>query len=290
MSLSSLNYSFQTRRLALGIEFEDYLRGGELVAPVRTEIEYQSPHLSSVSSGSSRRYSFSQMGSLAPGGLQRSASGRYSLSYFPGIQTHVDLRMLDDARTYVPRRLRVPLRTLAEVLDDEAAAVADYLQGRVRQVTLFAGAAYPCHSTASGLYGRVLRNGEPMRWAYISARLPGGAPVAQARGDDRGEFLLVLPPEAAPASDLTTRLDIEISIAGPALAPVPVSPAVAQQDGLWDLPLEQVPAAGVVDEVSSGAAVPEGYVTALSTVRTVPFVVGRLLTGRDEPDFDFVLP
>lgn len=285
MSLSSLDYNFQTRRLALGIEFEDYLRGGELVAPVRAEIEYQSPH---VSSGSPRRYSFSQMGSLAPGGLQRSASGRYSLSYFTGIQTHVDLRILDDARTYVPRRLRVPLRTLTEVLDDEAAEVADYLQGRVRQVTLFAGAAYPCHSTASGLYGRVLRNGEPLRWAYVSARLPGGAPVAMARGDDRGEFLLVLPPEAAPASDLTTSLDIEISIAGPAL--VPVSPALAQQDEFWDLPLEQVPPAGVVDEVSSGAAVPEGYVTALSTVRTVPFVVGRLLTGRDEPDFNFVLP
>lgn len=288
MSESRLNYALQTRRLALGIEFEDHMRDGGLVAPVRAEIEYQSPHLTP---GVPRQYSFSQTGSRFPGGLVRSASGRYSLSYHPDMRTHVDLRIYDYGRCYVPRRLRVPLRTLTDVLAAEAAAEMAYLNGRMRRVVLFAGVAYPCHGTATGLYGRVLRAGSPMRWAHVSARLPGGtAPVAWARGDDRGEFLLLLPPAAAPAGDLTTTLDIEVAVAGPVVASLPASPALPEQDAWWDLPRETVPDIGEPDPVSPGESVPEGYATALSSVRMVRFAVGRMLTGRDVPDFDFVLP
>ena len=221
----------------------------------------------------------------------RSASGRYSLSYFPDIKPQIDLRVYDYDRYYIPRRLRIPLRTLAEVINIENNEVPDYLNGRIRHLTMFPGAAYHSSAQVTGLRGRVVRDGEPMRWAYVSARLPlTGNVIARTRGDDRGEFLLILPPEAAPASDLTAQLDIDVSIAGPASVPVPGSAGLPEQDPWWDLPIEELPPIGAVDEVSNGSSVPLGYVTALSTLRTIQFSVGRLLTGRDEVDFEFALP
>lgn len=287
MSIENLEYDFRSRRLALGLDFVDAEREAELAYPVRVEVEWQSPHRTPLPRN---QYDFSQLG-IAVHGLMRSSSGRYSLSYFPTIREQVDVRIHDYGRRYIPRRLRVPLRTLAEVEAIEAAESTDYLEGRMRTITLFPGAAYYHSSCATGLRGRVVRDGEPMRWAFVEARLPdGGATVARTRGDDRGEFLLLLSPDAVPGSELNPTLDIEVSIAGPAAPPVPPSPALPEQDSLWDLPLEELPPFNVADNVSNGESVPPGYVTALSTVRTVQFIVGRVLTGRDEEDFDFVMP
>jgi hypothetical protein len=287
MSSDTLADAPHTRRLALGVECIDAARQGELIHPVRMEIEWHQPHRPPAPR---HRYDFSQFGVL-PLGLMRSAAGRYSLGYVPTLRERVTLRIHDRGRHYVPRRLQVPLRTLTEVLALEAAEDPDYLHGRLRRIAMFPGAGYhpPSHITA--LRGRVLRDGEPMRWAYVEARLPDGGPrVARARGDDRGEFLLMLPPEAMPASELTSLLDIELSIAGPATVPTPPSAAVADQDPWWDLPVEVVPAFDDADDVSPGESVPAGYVTALSTVRTLRFELGRVLTGREVADFEFVMP
>ena len=283
-----LNYDYQIQRLALGVKFVDELSRSEIIKPVRAEIEYQSPHQSPPPR---RSYSFSVQGKKAPSGLLRSTAGNYSLVYYPGIQDQLDLRVYDYDRHYIPRRLRVPLLTLEQVLTIEENEDPDYFAGRQREVSMFPGAAYHGQSRQTGIRGRVLRDGEPMRWAYVEAiDLISDEVIARTRGDDRGEFLLLLPSHALQASDLSDSFDVRISIAGPAVAPVPPTPDIAAQDSFWDLPLEDVPAVGLVDNVSNGESLPSGYTTAPSAVRTVSFQIGRVLNGRDEADFEFSLP
>ena len=288
MSVSSLNYGYQTQRLALGIEFEDALRAAELVYPVRAEIEYLLPHQSPAPK---RFYGFRVHGHKAPLGLLRDSSGRYSLVYYPGIQEQLDLRIYDYGRYYIPRRLRIPLLTLAEVMTIEANEVADYLAGRVRSVVMFPGAAYHSHSGQTGIRGRVIRDGEPMRWAYVEAiDLVSSQVIARTRGDDRGEFLLLLPSHALQASDLSASFDVRVGVAGPTTVPVPPTPDFAAQDSFWDLPLEDIPAASLPDNVSNGETLPGAYQMSASAQRTVSFQIGRVLNGRDEADFEFSLP
>ena len=284
MNIAGLNNNHQTRRLALGLELEDLLRETELICSVRVEAEYTSPHKTSLPSN---RYSFAQT-TLAPKGLLRSSTGRYSLSYYPSIKEQIDIRIYDYERCYVPRRLRVPLRTLADVIDRENNEVLNYMEGHHRNIILFPGSSYHLLSNVTGLRGRVLRNGEPMRWACVSAMLSQSTHViAQTRGDDRGEFLLVLPPQAAPASELNSTLAIDVVVSGPTVAPIATS-ALIESDELWDLPLEEVPAIGATDNVSNGKTLPAGYTS--MPARAVNFSVGRVLTGRDEADFNFVVP
>lgn len=285
MTVTSLNYDYQARRLAVGIELEDYLRETELICPVRAEIEHVVPHKKPEPA---KHYAFSQS-EILPKGLLRSGTGRYSLSYYPGVKEQIDVRIYDYERCYVPRRLRVPLRTLADVIAREEAEVENYMEGLHRDVVMFPGSSYHLLSNATGLRGRVLRDGQVMRWAYVSATLEGSARViARARGDERGEFLLILPPESAPASDLSSTLSIDVSVSGPTVEPVPINENLPDQDSLWDLPLEEIPAIGLADTVSNGKSLPAGYST--MSPRTIEFSVGRILTGRDEPDFNFVVP
>lgn len=285
---NALNFDHQVRRLALGIELKDVLRSSELIYPVRAEAEYQSPH---QSPSPKRFYGFRQQGNLAPYGLLRSGSGRYSLTYYPGIQDQLDLRIYDYDRYYIPRRLRIPLLSLADVLTIEENEESDYSAGRVRSLVMFPGAAYHNHSGTTGLRGRVVRDGQPMRWAYIVAvDLVSNQLVTITRGDDRGEFLLILPPHALQASDLSDTFNLLVAVAGPIAVPVPDTPELSMSDNFWDLPLEELPAAGMVDDVSSGQSFPADYTFALSAVRRVSFQIGRLLTGREENDFEFTFP
>ena len=162
---------------------------------------------------------------------------------------------------------------------------------RRRRLALFPGAAYDLVGKATGLRGRILRNDEPMRWAYVEAVLADTFSLAgRARADDRGEFLLLLWPEAAPETDLARTIQAVVSVSGPVEQPVPASDDMPSRDKLWDLPLEELPDADTCDDVSSGESFPEGFATALSGVRTVDFEIGRILTGIDEAPFDFVLP
>ncbi len=288
MISSSFNYDYQVQRLALGVEFEDVSRDAELIYPVRAEIEYLSPHHSPTPN---RFYGYRVQVSQAPLGLFRDISGRYSLIYFPGIKDQIDLRVYDYDRNYIPRRMRIPLLTLAQVLAIEVNETSDYLGGRSRRIAMFPGAAYHAHSKATGMRGRVMRNGEPMRWAYVEASdISDNSFIARTRGDDRGEFLLLLPSLAFQASDLDDSFDVRISIAGPATAPVASTPDLPGQDRFWDLPMEIVPAIGTPDNISNGESHPSDHVTALSAVRNVNFQFGRVLNGRDVADFEFSLP
>lgn len=286
MSTPLSAYMDNTTRLALGLDLVDAAREMELVYPVRVDVEYGLPH--SPPSPAKVSHRFTQVRGKLPVALNRHTSGRYSLIYQPSLKTEIDLRIYEYERRYVPRRLQAPLMTLDDVLALEIAEPKDYYSGRVRQPVLFPGAAYPMRGKTTGLVGRVLRDDESMRWTHVEARMEGGQLVGLTRGDDRGEFLLIIESLAASASDLSAEINITVTVFGPAAAPIAASADLAAQDDLWDLPLEILPAIGDPDSVSTGVTPPTGYVAGASA--TIAFKIGRMLTGVEVDDFVFTPP
>ena len=200
--------------------------------------------------------------------IERHPSCRHVVRYFPGLGNTVDLRLVAPDRRFVPRRLRIPILTL------EAARNEPYTH-RVRRPALFPGAAYDIHRTATGLRGRVVRDGQPLRWTRVFVTLPGsGNPeivVGRAHGDDRGEFLLLISPRTIPVGDLVDPVSLPIRIWGPAIAPAPAAPGAL--DPLWDLPLESAPAPEEPDRVSAGLDPPQEYAELHSDL--IEFRLGR---------------
>ena len=114
-----------------------------------------------------------------------------------------------------------------------------------------------------------------MRWARVAAVLvSSGEVVGRAHGDDRGEFLLVIGPDAVPIGDLVSPINLQVTVFGPATIPVPATPALPLSDPLWDLPLETPPAPGTTDTVSTGETLPSTYTA--TTVVNVDFTLGEL--------------
>jgi hypothetical protein len=203
--------------------------------------------------------------------IYRHRSCLFVLLYDPKLTSPVNLRFLDAERRFVPRRLSIPILT-------RSVAEASPHGHRVRRPVLFPGAAYDVGPDATGLRGRVLRNGKAMRWARAEARLPiSNQLVGQAHGDDRGEFLLLINSRASPVGDLQPVLRLEITVFGP--SPVLSSPApdYSSIDPLWDLPLEQASFPGDPDPVSAGEVLPPNYL--VSTMQTINFQFGRILSG-----------
>lgn len=224
--------------------------------------------------------------------VERHASNLYALRYQPGLTTQVDLRFFDspeinyqpeyDYRRIVPRRLRIPILSLADVETQEQIDKRDFTR-RIRRPVFFPGATSDSNSTATSLRGRVVRNGKPMRWARVVATLAGEAVLAgRAHGDDRGEFLLLINSQVSAGSALPIPLNIEVSVFGPATDPIPNPADLPTIDPLWDLPLETLAAPGAtVDQVASGEQLPPNYTATVT--RIVEFTLGRCLSN--EPDF-----
>ena len=272
------------QRLALGLRPLDAVSGRLAGGLVRVEIERFLPH-----AGVGRRapYCEPQVPGRRPRMLCRHPSGRYALIYQPGLTDTINLRLHDQVRRYVPRRLSVPLLTEAEVIARETAGTGADLNRRARAPVLFPAAAYPVYPRDTGLRGRVLRDGAPMRWALVEAIVPGSDPeqvIARTRTDDRGECLLLLPAEAADIAELPSAVTLRIEISGPPAAPVPADPDLPGRDPLWDLPLEQLADDSDPDPVADGTAVPAGWQRS-AAAREVTFPLGRLLTEADEPAF-----
>lgn len=242
-------------RLALGLELIDALRGQRIGHPIRVEVEgtpaYRARH-----------------------SVDRHDSCLHALLYRPGMGTHANIRILDPDRQFVPRRFRVPLPDL----DGGAPPPASH---RARRPFLFPGAAYPTPETATGLRGRVVNGGQPLRWARIVAEIPdSGQVVGRAHGDDRGEFLLILDSSAMQVGELISPLPIRVRVFAPSSPPAPDA-----DDPLSDLPLEVLPAAGLPDDVASGETVPPSYDA--SATRVVDFVPGRILSSEID---EFTIP
>jgi hypothetical protein len=205
--------------------------------------------------------------------IDRHDSGLQVLLVQPGLGEVLVLRLYDYDRHYVPRRLHLDLDPLPQV----------------RRPALFPGAAYDVSARATGLRGRVTRAGEPMRWVRVEARLTGpDVLVGRSHGDDRGEFLLLLAPEAAPFVDLSDPLEIEVTVFGPSTPPVPSPPSLAEQDAYWDLPLEMLGAPAEFEPVAAGETLPPEYVSTLTSTRLVRFRLGRIISSADGVlDFEF---
>jgi hypothetical protein len=208
----------------------------------------------------------------------------FVLLYAPGVGARVELRLFDssellwaasvDRRRFVPRRLRIP------VLDEGVVDGRPYTE-RVRRPVLFPGAAYDVSESTTGLRGRVENGGQPVRWARVQAIDPiSAATVGLAHCDDRGEFLLLIQPGAAPPGDLTDPLPLQLRVWTPKSPAVPVAAAVKAVDGLWDLPIEEAPAAGDPDPVLAGDPPWDNW-DAGPGLTPVSFPLGRLM--RQQP-------
>lgn len=286
-TLPPVGFAPLEQRLALGVRPLDALSGRLAGGLVRIEIE---PHLPHPGVGPGAAYCEPQVPGRSPRMLCRHPSGRYALLYQPGLTDSIHLRLHDHVRRYIPRRLDVPLLTEAEVMTREAAGTGADLNRRARAPVLFPAAAYPVHPRDTGLRGRVLRDGAPMRWALVEAIVPNSDPeqvLARTRTDDRGECLLLLPATAGEGAELPVAVTLRVVISGPPAAPVPADPDLPGRDPLWDLPLEQLAGDSAPDPVADGTAIPAGWRRSDTAPRDISFTLGRILTEADEPAFVF---
>jgi hypothetical protein len=215
-------------RLALGVEPLDGVRRAGLVRPIIVEVE----------------------GGEAPGMMLRHASGRHVLLGPERLGESVDLRLYDHRRGWVPRRLRVPLPSA------EDTSVAR----RRREPVLFPGVSWDLVGGTTALRGRVRRDGQPVRWAWLELREADEEPVLmRTRADDRGEFLLVLNSDTVVRPELwSSTLSLELRVSGRTdISP----PAPDEHDPLWDLPLERLSPPGTPDPTAAGAPteLPDGW-------------------------------
>jgi hypothetical protein len=268
-------------QLALGIEPIDAQRARRLSYPLQVG------------------YDAGQFGLKRPP-IERHYSNLFALRYQlgvaervlpPGVVERVDLRFFDlaepfykpqnDRRRIVPRRLSIPILKLADVESQEATDRKEFRR-RIRRPVFFPGAAYDFSATSTGLRGRVLRGGKPMRWARVDAVLNGTTVVGRAHGDDRGEFLLLINAQVTSGSVWPDPLNINVRVFGPETAPVP-SPA--ELDPLWDLPVEPLePDPDLVDLVASGEKLPDQLpLKYTATVnRVITFILGKCLYEKFE--------
>lgn len=269
-ALVPAGYGGKVYDLAVGFEPFDALRGGRVATPLRFEIEGPLPRGAAAEGAGYRQ----AIGPSHPRPVvARHDSCLFALLYQPQLTPGtVRLRIYDHRRRFVPRRLEVPILDLAT-------AEIQPLENRVRRPWLYPGAACDLSARSTGIRGRAVRDGGPLRWARVEARLEGGGQVVgRAHGDDRGEFLLVLDPHAAPAAELVDPLPVRVTVFGPAVAPA------AEEDFLWGLPLEPLPSPGAPDPVSAAQTLPGGYVASPLSSRLVDFRLGRLIST---PEFVF---
>jgi hypothetical protein len=84
--------------------------------------------------------------------------------------------------------------------------------------------------------------------------------VGTAHADHKGEFLLLLDPEAVREGQLVTNLTVAVTARAPTNVLPPLSALDAAVDPLWDLPLETLAAPGTLpDGVADGTTLPAGY-------------------------------
>lgn len=188
----------------------------------------------------------------------------YALFYKQGtVIENADIRVYDASREFVPRRLQFTIPSIA-------AAELSQPSARVTAVGLFPSAAYSVPSGATGLRGRVEREGKPLRWARVEARIGGGAGtvVGRAQGDDRGEFLLILAPRAGGVGDLPALLSVNVTVYA---RPKAATPAVPENDPLGDMEIEAVSGAAV----AWGDVIPASYTSKVSRVVKLAFATIR---------------
>jgi hypothetical protein len=214
--------------------------------------------------------------------IGRRRSCRHVLLFRDGVEPTVDVRLVDDSRRYVPRRLSIPLPN----------PPPPGRPGRVCRPALFPGAAYDVPAGAVGVRGTVRRGGPtgpPLRWARVEARRTSDSALAgRAHGDDRGEFLLLLGAAAVRGVELSLPVEVTVTVFGPTTPLDPATVPGSDVDPLWDLPLEVVDPAPagqalefLADPVLDGEEHPPGYVSGASRALQLE------LDGLESVDFEF---
>jgi hypothetical protein len=222
------------RRMALAVECIDSTTRRIITTPVRIEAEESGV-------------------SFAAQGVGRAVMSHSRRRTPATLKVRID----DPTRQFAPRRLTIPLWTLAEVNRSFVPA-----ESRLLRPWLLPGSAYPLVRGTTALRGRVETNGAPVRWPRIVARDSANATVGWAHGDERGEFVLVLEiPYVLPS--LPDTFDVTLVVSAPAVRAKP------SDDPLGDLVVERVlrplaPPSPTPDEqrLLQGRAIPPGYRTA----------------------------
>lgn len=271
-------YDERIWRLAAGIEPVDACRSSRVAPPIRIVEEAALNEAQWRAIGDDRG---DPMTLMRP--LDRHRTCRHVLLYRSGLyrssqeDPRVRVRVVEgpwrsSGRRYVPRKLSIPLL-------DPATADGEGPGFRIWRPSLFPGAAYPIHDTATAIRGRAERGGAPVRWTRVEATNPDtGVVVGRAHGDDRGEFFLVLASDAASREARRNTLNVVVKVYGPDPAPTPGTDAVSQLaariDPLWGLPWEVLPPGETTDAVSRGEVLPDHYTAEVSRS------VGGLPLGR----------
>ncbi|WP_327397378.1 hypothetical protein [Streptomyces phaeochromogenes] len=232
-------------------------------------------------------------------GLRRpftGGNGRFLLLFGPHTGVLADLRITDATRQVVPRRVRVPLWSLAEAeaVDRTPPGPRIPAAARVLRVWLSPGAAGGPGPGFTAIRGRVAHGTEPVRWPRIAALGPGGIIVGRAHGDERGEFLLpVTGAGTTPPPALLSQIPVDLLVQarGPG-GPPPPTPEELALDPLADLPLETVPRSSspplpvdLDNPLLRGASPPPFYVPSTAPVSTVDVDLGDLLLLRQPLQF-----
>lgn len=226
----------------------------------------------------------------------RHNSGRHVVAYDTDSGPHIDIRGMDRFQRIVPRRLRIPL---ADLGTPESLEVLDALPPgrRSRSPVFFPGANYDVAERSTGLRGRVVISDGgtparriPVRWPRVEVRrTTGGGPVAWAHGNQHGEFLLILPPEAIamPAVEIPRTLQLTVTAFGRRSIPANAPPELVRKaDPLWDIPLEEIGPPNIapnVDTTALGRAIPADYDG--SDSQDITFTYSRLISS-GIPPFD----
>ncbi|MGH3883165.1 MAG: hypothetical protein ACRDRC_07155 [Pseudonocardiaceae bacterium] len=219
--------------------------------------------------------------------LDGTGVAQFRLRHRPDLPNTVTVRLAEAARRFVPRRLVIPLWTLVEVAAADlgtagAVPVPVPVRSRLVRCWLLPGSAYSLPRGVTGIRGRVVRAGVPVRWPRVTA-FEAGIPVGWAHGDERGEFLLpivdsaILPPPA--------KLDLQLAVTAPDPAhPTPVDP----DDRYADLVAEDVARsaapplpADLDNDLLRGRTTPAGYVRSAAPPPQLAVRPGELVTARD---------
>jgi hypothetical protein len=223
------------------------------------------------------------------------SGGRFLLLFGPQIGGLADLRITDPTRQVVPRRLRIPLWSPADVEAADRTPPGPYVPAlsRVLRVWLAPGSAGQPGPGFTAIRGRVVRGFEPVPWPRIVARGPGNVVVGRAHGDERGEFLLPVTGAGAVPPPVLSRITVDLLVyaRGPG-GPLPPTPDELALDPLADLPLEAVPRSSSPPQpvdldspLLRGVSLPPFYVPSTAPVTVQNVDVGELLLLRDPLQF-----
>jgi len=281
-------YVERIQRLVLGIEPRDAKRRQRIAHAI--EIAIEGPPLTTDMKRALRDSGRNLTDTMRR--VPRHSSCRHVLAYERPPKADITLRFIDRYQRFVPRRINVPLVVMTDPADPSELDTIDAPPAvpvgtrpgtlRTRRPQLFPGAAYDLSEQTTGLRGRVVRPDaadptvlRPARWSRIDA-VRNGATVGTAMADHKGEFLLLLDPEAVREGQLVANLTVDVTAHAPLNAPPSPSALDMAVDPLWDLPLETLAAPGTTpDGVADGTTLPPGYNTGSAT-QSVQFQYGVL--------------